>query len=93
MLSGPAWQTSECPLLDTVEFVPGLHKTEKFCLKLEMDENTWIFNRFVLWLLEDDVKAAGNAELGESADVEAVQRVELEEDKVAVAGWEDDLAV
>ena len=31
----------------------------------------------MLWLLEDDVKAAGNAEMGESEDVEAVLGVEF----------------
>ena len=36
----------------------------------------------LLWLLEDDVKAAGNAALGESEDVEAVLGVELEEYEV-----------
>ena len=33
-----------------------------------------------LWPLEDDVKAAGNAELGESADDEAVIGVGIEDD-------------
>ena len=44
-----------------------------------------------MWLLKYDVAAAGNEELGESADVEAVTIVYNEEDEVSAAGWEDGL--
>ena len=44
-------------------------------------------------LVENDVKEEGNAALGESADVDAVIAVDLEEYKVPVTGWYDGLVV
>ena len=46
-----------------------------------------------LWILEDDIKAAGNASLVEGEDVEEVLQVELEEDEVSVLVWECVLSV
>ena len=46
-----------------------------------------ILSRF--YFLEDNYKASANAALGESADVEAVIGVDLEEDEVVSEGWED----
>ena len=46
-----------------------------------------ILSRF--YFLEDNYKASANAALGESADVEAVIGVDLEEYEVVSEGWED----
>ena len=46
-----------------------------------------IISRF--YFLEDNYKASANAALGESADVEAVIGVDLEEYEVVSEGWED----
>ena len=46
-----------------------------------------------LWLLENCVKAEGNASLGESERVEEVLGVELEEYELVASGWENGLVV
>ena len=62
--------------------IPALVKTSY--AGYEHSESIFLTPSYVdyiwLWLLEDNVKAAGNAPFGESADVEAVLGVYIEED-------------
>ena len=61
-----------------------------YTIYVEAAHSEWIFltpycvDYIFLWLLEDYVKAKGNAALGENLDVEAVLGVYLKEDQVAV---------
>ena len=59
--------------------IPSLVKTS-YSEAAHSERIFWTYScidSIMLWLLEDDVKAAGNAEIGESEDVEAVLGVEF----------------